>query len=114
MNSAKLNIVVTRGAGFIGSHLIDRLLNEGHHVTNIDNFDPFYDERIKRVNIKRHLDYNTYTLHEVDIRDKDALDKSIPNNTHVIVHLAAKAGVRPSIADPIAYQEVNVAETKIC
>lgn len=112
MNSDKLNIVVTGGAGFIGSHLIDRLLKEGHTVTNIDNFDPFYDESIKRENIKGHLEYDTYTLHEVDIRDKEALGKAIPNDTDVIVHLAAKAGVRPSIADPIAYQEVNVAGTQ--
>jgi len=97
-----LNIVVTGGAGFIGSHLIDRLLSEGHTVTNIDNFDPFYDESIKRENIKGHLEYDSYTLHEVDIRDKEALDKTIPNDTDVILHLAAKAGVRPSIQDPIA------------
>lgn len=107
-----MNIVVTGGAGFIGSHLIDRLLKEGHNVTNVDNFDPFYDESIKRKNIKGHLEYDSYTLHEVDIRDKEALDKSIPDDTNVIVHLAAKAGVRPSIADPIAYQEVNVAGTQ--
>ncbi|MBD3614979.1 MAG: GDP-mannose 4,6-dehydratase [Gracilimonas sp.] len=107
-----LKIVVTGGAGFIGSHLVDRLLKEGHTVTNIDNFDPFYDESIKRENIKGHLEYDSYTLHEVDIRDKEALDKAISDDTDVIVHLAAKAGVRPSIADPIAYQEVNVAGTQ--
>lgn len=112
MNSDKQNIVVTGGAGFIGSHLIDRLLDEGHTVTNLDNFDPFYDESIKRDNIKGHLEYDSYTLHETDIRDKKALGKAIPNDTDVIVHLAAKAGVRPSIADPIAYQEVNVAGTQ--
>lgn len=112
MNSEKLNIVVTGGAGFIGSHLIDRLLCEGHNVTNIDNFDPFYDKSIKEDNTKSHLDHITYTLYNVDIRDKDGLDKAIPSNTDVIVHLAAKAGVRPSIADPIAYQEVNVTGTQ--
>ncbi|WP_421775368.1 NAD-dependent epimerase/dehydratase family protein [Gracilimonas sp.] len=107
-----MNIVVTGGAGFIGSHLIDRLLAEGHSVTNIDNFDPFYDESVKRENIKGHLDYESYNLYEVDIRDKDELDKAIPKRTDVIVHLAAKAGVRPSIVNPIAYQEVNVAGTQ--
>lgn len=112
MSNKKLNIVVTGGAGFIGSHLIDRLLVEGHIITNIDNFDPFYDESIKWENIKGHLEYDTYKLHEIDIRDKEALDKAIPNDTDVIVHLAAKAGVRPSIADPIAYQEVNVSGTQ--
>ncbi|MGN8224832.1 NAD-dependent epimerase/dehydratase family protein [Gracilimonas sp. BCB1] len=112
MKENKKNIVVTGGAGFIGSHLIDRLLTEGNTITNIDNFDPFYDETIKRKNIKGHLEYDTYSLHEVDIRDKEALDEAISNTADVIVHLAAKAGVRPSIADPIAYQEVNVAGTQ--
>lgn len=107
-----MKIVVTGGAGFIGSHLIDRLLEAGHKIINIDNFDPFYAEEIKRENIKGHLDYDSYILHETDIRDKQALDKAIPNDTDVIVHLAAKAGVRPSIAEPIAYQEVNVAGTQ--
>ena len=107
-----MNVVVTGGAGFIGSHLIDRLLKEGHNVTNIDNFDSFYDESIKRENIKGHFEYDAYKLHEVDIRDKEVLDKAIFDDTDVIVHLAAKAGVRPSIADPIAYQEVNVAGTQ--
>lgn len=108
----KLNVVVTGGAGFIGSHLIDRLLKEGHYVTNIDNFDSFYDENIKRENIKGHLDHESYVLHETDIRNKEALYKDITNETDVIVHLAAKAGVRPSIAEPIVYQEVNVAGTQ--
>lgn len=112
MENISKKIVVTGGAGFIGSHLIDRLLAEGHTVTNIDNFDPFYNESIKRENIKGHLEYDSYTLHEADIRDKEALDKAIPDNTDVIVHLAAKAGVRPSIADPITYQEVNVTGTQ--
>lgn len=107
-----MKIIVTGGAGFIGSHIIDRLLAEGHTVTNIDNFDPFYDERIKLENIRGHLEYDSYTLYEVDIRNKDSLDKVIANDTDVIVHLAAKAGVRPSIIDPIAYQEVNVAGTQ--
>lgn len=112
MNKNVKNIVVTGGAGFIGSHLIDRLLKQGYTVTNIDNFDPFYAENLKRDNIKGHLEYGTYALHEVDIRSKEALDNAIPNNTDVIVHLAAKAGVRPSIENPIAYQETNVAGTQ--
>lgn len=107
-----MNLVVTGGAGFIGSHLIDRLLAEGHTVINIDNFDPFYDEIIKRGNIKGHFEYDSYSIHEIDIRDKVALGNVIQKNTDVIVHLAAKAGVRPSIADPIAYQEVNVTGTQ--
>lgn len=112
MYKNRLNIVVTGGAGFIGSHLIDRLLAKGHRVTNIDNFDPFYHESVKRQNIKDHLGYDAYSLNETDIRDKEGLDKAISDNTDVIVHLAARAGVRPSIADPIAYQEVNLAGTQ--
>lgn len=107
-----MKIVVTGGAGFIGSHLVDKLLFEGHSVINLDNFDPFYSESVKRENIKNHFKFDSYTLHEVDIRDKPALDKAVPGDTDVIVHLAAKAGVRPSIQDPVAYQEVNVAGTQ--
>ncbi|MBO6622622.1 MAG: GDP-mannose 4,6-dehydratase [Balneola sp.] len=107
-----MNILVTGGAGFIGSHLIDRLLEEGHEVTNIDNFDGFYSESIKRRNIEGHLKYDNYKICEIDIRDKKGLDEAIPSNIDVIVHLAAKAGVRPSIEDPIAYQEVNVTGTQ--
>jgi len=106
-----MNIVVTGGAGFIGSHLIDRLLQEGHSVVNIDNFDPFYNEQIKRNNTTGHLKYDRYKLHEVDIRDYQALSEAIGKKTEAIVHLAAKAGVRPSILYPVGYQEVNVAGT---
>lgn len=107
-----MKILVTGGAGFIGSHLIDRLLSEQHKVLNIDNFDSFYSEEIKRKNIVGHFEYDNYEICEVDIRDKDALDNIVPNDIDVIVHLAAKAGVRPSIDNPIAYQEVNVTGTQ--
>ncbi len=107
-----MKILVTGGAGFIGSHLIDRLLSEQHKVLNIDNFDSFYSEEIKRKNIVGHFEYDNYEIREVDIRDKDALDNIVPNDIDVIVHLAAKAGVRPSIDNPIAYQEVNVTGTQ--
>lgn len=107
-----MKIVVTGGAGFIGSHLIDRLLSEGHKIVNIDNFDSFYEERVKRENIKNHFSYEHYLLHEVDIRDKTSLDEVITNDVDAIVHLAAKAGVRPSIKDPVLYQEVNVTGTQ--
>jgi len=107
-----MNILVTGGAGFIGSHLIDYLLSLRHNVINIDNLDPFYDLRIKRANIKRHQSYDTYSFFELDIRDKKALEEFIPDDLDVIVHLAAKAGVRPSIDDPVAYQEVNVSGTQ--
>ncbi|MCG0275501.1 MAG: GDP-mannose 4,6-dehydratase [Thermosediminibacteraceae bacterium] len=104
--------LITGGAGFIGSHLIDRLLAEGWKVTNVDNFDNFYDRAIKEKNIKAHFDYDNYVLVEADIRDLDNLKEKLTGDYDVIVHLAAKAGVRPSIKDPVTYQEVNVKGTQ--
>lgn len=104
--------LVTGGAGFIGSHLVDRLLSEGWRVTVVDNFDPFYDPGIKRRNIAPHLEYSNYSLVEADIRDMETLRQRLSGEYDVIVHLAAKAGVRPSIRDPIGYQEVNVRGTQ--
>lgn len=104
--------LVTGGAGFIGSHLIDRLLAEGWRVTNVDNFDGFYDRVIKEKNIEAHFDYEGYRLVEADIRDYERLKERLSGDYDVIVHLAAKAGVRPSIKDPLTYQEVNVRGTQ--
>lgn len=104
--------LVTGGAGFIGSHLVDSLLADGFRVTVVDNFDPFYDPQVKRLNVTPHLKNANYTLIEEDIRDADALRSNLTDDYDVIVHLAAKAGVRPSIQDPIAYQEVNVRGTQ--
>lgn len=104
--------LVTGGAGFIGSHLVDRLLAEGWRVTVVDNFDPFYDPAIKDRNIKGHLEHGAYTLHRLDIRDLDGMRSALDGDYDVIVHLAAKAGVRPSIEDPMTYNEVNVTGTQ--
>jgi UDP-glucuronate 4-epimerase len=104
--------LVTGGAGFIGSHLVDRLLGEGWRVTVVDNFDPFYARSIKERNVEAHGRETAYRLIEVDIRDLDGLRRVFDTQYDVIVHLAAKAGVRPSIADPISYQEVNVRGTQ--
>jgi UDP-glucuronate 4-epimerase len=103
--------LVTGAAGFIGSHLVDRLLTDGWRVTAVDNFDPFYSAVVKRENVAPHRDYDNYRLLELDIRNADALDEGLNSEYDVIVHLAAKAGVLPSIADPLAYQEVNVRGT---
>jgi UDP-glucuronate 4-epimerase len=103
--------LITGGAGFIGSHVVDLLLGEGWEVTVVDNFDPFYDPQIKRQNIAPHLSYPNYRLVEVDIRDLEALRKHLSGEYDVIVHLAAKAGVRPSVLDPVSYYEVNVRGT---
>ena len=109
--------LVTGSAGFIGSSVTDVLLAAGHNVTGIDNFDPFYDEAIKRANMEGHREDPSFTFIRADIRDADGLQKilnglpikpSEAGGFDVIIHIAAKAGVRPSIEDPIAYQEVNV------
>jgi UDP-glucuronate 4-epimerase len=104
--------LITGGAGFIGSHLVDKLLAEGWRVTVVDNFDPFYEPQRKRQNIAAHVGRPEFRLLEADIRDFDALRTGLRESYDVIVHLAARAGVRPSIQDPIGYQEVNVRGTQ--
>jgi UDP-glucuronate 4-epimerase len=104
--------LVTGPAGFIGSHLVDRLLADGWTVTAVDNFDPFYPREVKERNIGAHLRHANYRLLEVDIRDLDALRTRLDVSFDAIVHLAARAGVRPSILDPIGYQDVNVKGTQ--
>jgi UDP-glucuronate 4-epimerase len=104
-------VLVTGGAGFIGSHLVDRLLEEGWEVVALDNFDPFYDRAIKESNIFLHRVHPCYHLIEGDIRDTEVL-ASIEGDFDVIVHLAARPGVRPSIVDPIYVQDVNVRGTQ--
>jgi UDP-glucuronate 4-epimerase len=99
--------LVTGGAGFIGSHLVDRLLHEGWRTTVIDNFDPFYPRVIKFENIRHHLADPNFNFFEIDIRDYGAVERVASQGCDIIVHLAARAGVRPSIADPIGYHEVN-------
>lgn len=104
------NILVTGGAGFIGSHLADRLLAEGEwRVTVIDDFNDFYDPALKRKNIQTQLQNHNYSLSEVDIRDRAALSKVFEaRDFDCIVHLAARAGVRPSLAQPLIYAETNI------
>lgn len=107
------NILVTGGAGFIGSHLADRLLAGGHAVTVVDDFNDFYDPALKRANVAPHLAAARYTLREGDIRDLAFLDGVFAaGHFDAVVHLAARAGVRPSLAEPVLYQEVNVAGTQ--
>jgi UDP-glucuronate 4-epimerase len=105
--------LITGAAGFIGSHLTERLLAEGSewHVTGVDNFDPWYDPAVKRANI-RGWPTDRFQLIEADISDLAAL-RTVPVEEYDgIVHFAAKAGVRPSIQDPAAYEEVNVRGTR--
>ena len=129
-----MTYLVTGGSGFIGSHLIEKLLKEGHSVINIDNFDDFYDYKIKIKNtlasLEKNIDFEfsekdndiqnlistskseSYTLYFQDIRDKNSLEKIFQNHPiDLIIHLAALAGVRPSIERPLEYEEVNVRGT---
>lgn len=106
-------ILVTGGAGFIGSHLCERLIAEGWSITIVDNFDLFYDRAIKERNLAECLKSPKIQLIELDIRDMGAIRSHLGGQSfESIVHLAAKAGVRPSIQDPVAYQEVNVTGTQ--
>jgi UDP-glucuronate 4-epimerase len=105
--------LVTGGAGFIGSHLVDSLLADEWRVTCFDNFDPFYDPAVKEENIRAHLVHPGYRLVRGDLRDATSLGPLSEERYDVVVHLAARAGVRPSIQDPVGYQQVNVAGTQL-
>jgi UDP-glucuronate 4-epimerase len=104
------NVLVTGGAGFIGSHLVGRLLSEGAwRVSVVDDFNNFYDPLIKRRNVAPFDRRTDFTLREADIRDCAALERVFKETKFdCVVHLAARAGVRPSLSEPVLYVETNI------
>jgi len=109
-----VKILVTGGAGFIGSHLTEFLLNKGDTIVCLDNFNDYYDPEIKRRNIENSLKNKNYTLVEGDICDEKVVEDLFrANKFDVVVHLAARAGVRPSIENPKLYQKVNIEGTVV-
>lgn len=103
-----MHFLVTGGAGFIGSHLTRRLLSRGDRVTVLDDFNDFYDPARKRHNVASFLERTDYRLVEGDIRDPELVDRLFAEDRFDgVVHLAARAGVRPSLQEPILYEDVN-------
>lgn len=107
-----MNILVTGGAGFIGSHVVDTLLERGDNVICVDNFNDYYNPEFKHENVRLAKLNPNYKLYEIDITNYLALKKIfMKNNVDKIIHLAARAGVRPSIQQPFLYEEVNIKGT---
>src|SRR5205807_634329 len=105
-----MRILVTGGAGFVGSHLVEKLLASGHDVAILDDFNDFYDPLIKRANISAVE--KKIAVHDVDLRDGNKVAGLFGKEKFdVIAHLAARAGVRPSIQQPQLYYDTNVAGT---
>ena len=107
-----MSVLVTGSAGFIGSHLVDQMLDRGEEVVGFDNFDEFYDRGIKEENLAAANDHDRFSLIEGDVRDRSKLS-GLPDSIDTIVHVAARAGVRPSIRDPLVYTDVNIMGTAL-
>ncbi len=112
-NLKNKNVLVTGGAGFIGSHLVDALLPHVAKLVVLDNFDIYYDPQIKQENISQHLNQENYSLVRGDIRSNEYLEAVFRHSPFdIIIHLAALAGVRPSLKNPTEYLSVNVLGTQ--
>ncbi|MCW3803995.1 GDP-mannose 4,6-dehydratase [Plebeiibacterium marinum] len=105
-------ILVTGCAGFIGSHLTERLLSENYIVVGVDNFDPFYCRKTKERNLAGFINHPNFTFHEIDLCNEELVNNLLKDHYDCIVHLAAKAGVRPSIEDPQSYIDTNISATR--
>ncbi len=108
-----MKVLITGAAGFIGSHLCERMLADGWTVTGLDNFNDFYNPQIKRDNISGCLKNTNFSLIEDDIRNPEVVEKAVCDNVDVIIHLAAGAGVRPSILEPVYYSDNNMTGTMV-
>ena len=105
-------ILVTGCAGFIGSHTTELLLKKGYSVIGIDNFSSFYSREVKEQNLSRFIEHSNFSFFELDIRDKEKIHATLTEKVDLVVHLAAKAGVRPSINYPEKYIDVNLKGTQ--
>lgn len=105
-----VTILVTGCAGFIGSHVCTLLLNKGFKVIGVDNFDPFYSRAVKELNLAKFKTHPAFCFYEIDITE--GLAAIADENIGAVIHLAAKAGVRPSIEDPAGYLKVNIVGTQ--
>jgi len=107
-----MNILITGGAGFIGSHLSEKIIDLGHKVVCVDNFNDYYDPAIKENNISGIIDNENYRLYRADILDKKAIGEIFSiSGIDLVIHLAARAGVRPSLSNAALYEKVNVEGT---
>jgi len=114
MEAAAMRILVTGGAGFIGSHLAERLVSSGHCVSIVDDLNDFYSPEVKRANLNAVRAAGPVEFHWCDIRNVDAMDRIVGSfQPEAIFHLAARAGVRPSLEQPLLYEETNVKGTLI-
>ena len=105
--------LITGGAGFIGSSLSEELIKQGNKVIALDNFCDFYNPTIKENNVKELIKNSNFKLYRNDIRDRESVKKIFEeNNIDIVMHLAAMAGVRPSIENPVLYQDVNCMGTQ--
>jgi UDP-glucuronate 4-epimerase len=105
-----VTILVTGCAGFIGSHVCSLLLSNGFKVIGVDNFDPFYNRAVKETNLAKFKTHPSFVFYEIDITE--GLNAVNEKDINAVIHLAAKAGVRPSIEDPAGYIKVNITGTQ--
>jgi len=106
-----MKVLLTGAAGFIGSHLAEKMLSLGFEVTGVDNFDDFYSRNIKERNLQEALRARNFDLIEGDICDAELWNSIESRSFDIILHLAAKAGVRPSMDDPLSYNKTNITGT---